>query len=151
MTGAYYVSTTLGNTFDCVYYHSDSLQAVAGAVGRNLTRSTQLIIQKKSYVKTLSDAEQYARRNSSRYFIYDDKNFLIWDKADEGTSVDTSVTDPASFSATDYSPSPGFSTRGFPASESGNELRIQPIPIKPQNFKMITITPFGQVILGTTR
>jgi prepilin-type N-terminal cleavage/methylation domain-containing protein len=151
-TGAYYVSGTAGDSFDCVYYHSDSLQATPDAVGRNLTRASQLIIQKKSLVEALSSTdEKYARYKSSQYFIYDDSKFLIWDKADEGTLVNTTTTVPTDFSASDYPLSPGFTTRGFPASESGNELRLTSIPIKPGNFKVITVTSFGQVMLGTTK
>jgi prepilin-type N-terminal cleavage/methylation domain-containing protein len=153
MTGAYYVYGTAGNTFDCVYYHSDSLQATPAAVGRNLTRSSQLIIQKKSLVEALASTdEKYARYKSSQFFIYDDSKFQIWDQADAISGiVNTTTTVPTDVSPSDYSPSPGFTTRGFPASESGNELRIMAIPIKQGDVKVITITPFGQVMLGTSR
>lgn len=52
-TGAYYVSSVTSNTFDCIYYHSDTFKATTDTVARNLTRSAQLIIMKKSYVDTL--------------------------------------------------------------------------------------------------
>ncbi|MBI5251600.1 MAG: prepilin-type N-terminal cleavage/methylation domain-containing protein [Desulfomonile tiedjei] len=142
-TGAYYVSGVTGGTFDCVYYHSDSVKETTGTVARNLTRAAQLIIQKKSFVKTLSQAEQKARYESGQFFIYDDNNYLVWDLADQLAGVDTN--------ATDYSPVVGFTTRGFSASEAGYQLRLTNIPLKPDDFKIISVNAFGQVLLGITR
>lgn len=151
--GAYYVSAVTNNTFDCVYYHSDQLKVTAAtadylstsyrppSAARNLTRSSQLIIRKKSTVDVLASSDQKALYGSGQYFVYDDKNFIIWDLADETSGVDTSTTT--------YKPIVGFTTRGFCAKETGQELRLNSVPARPHAFKIISITPFGQVMLGT--
>lgn len=152
--GAYYVSTFTNNTFDCVYYHSDQLKVTAAtadylstsyrppSAARNLTRSSQLIIRKKSDVQAITDLYvQKAIYASGKYFVYDDKNFIIWDYADEIAGKD--------INATTYSPIVGFTTRGFCATETGQELRLNSVPARPHAFKIISITPFGQVTLGT--
>lgn len=149
--GAFYVSSADVSTFDCVYYHSDAFKATTDTVARNLTRASQLIMVKKSYVDTLPTStnpdldERGAMLKSNQHFVYDDRYYLIWDKEDEGSSgLDTD--------ATTYSPSAGFTSRGFSASESGYEFRMTGLPKKDGgNFKIISITPFGQVLLGGTK
>jgi prepilin-type N-terminal cleavage/methylation domain-containing protein len=146
-TGAFYVTAADLSTFDCVYYHSDAFKATSETVARNLTRSSQLIMVKKSWVDTLPTNsnpaldERAAMYKSNQHFVYDDRYYRIWDKSDQGDSTTELAT---------YSPVVGFTSRGFSASESGYELRMTSIPIK-DSFKIISVSPFGQVFLGITK
>ncbi|AFM25807.1 pilus assembly FimT family protein [Desulfomonile tiedjei] len=145
--GTFYVSAATTSTFDCVYYHSDSVMVPPSpevAVARNLTRTAQLTIQKKSFIDTVSSSEkeafEAARSKNPQIFIYDETKYIIWDPNDVAAMIDTS--------ASTYTPVPAFSSRGFAADETGYQLRIALIPSKTESYKIIRISPFGQVGMG---
>jgi prepilin-type N-terminal cleavage/methylation domain-containing protein len=143
--GTFYVSASTANSFDCVYYHSDSVMVPPApnvAIGRNLTRTAQLSIQKKGslYVGGVTEDERNARYKNPQIFIYDESKFIVWDPNDVTAMVDTA--------ALTYTPVPAFSSRGFSSDETGYQLRIALIPSKTDAFRIIRISPFGQVGMG---
>lgn len=143
--GTFYVTAATASSFDCVYYHSDSVMVPPSpevAIARNLTRTAYLSIQKNSslYLPGVTQADRDARYKNPQIFIYDESKYIIWDPNDVTAMIDTS--------ASSYTPVPAFSSRGFSADETGYQLRIALIPSKTESYKIIRISPFGQVGMG---
>jgi prepilin-type N-terminal cleavage/methylation domain-containing protein len=146
--GTFYVSASTPSSFDCVYYHSDSVMVPLApnvALARNLTRTAQLSIQKKGYIDTLPETERNARYKNPQVFVYDQNKFTICDRSDFDDTQGIPKTDTAVLS---YSPVPAFSSRGFSSNEAGYDLRVTSVPPKPHSFRIIRISPFGQVGMG---
>jgi prepilin-type N-terminal cleavage/methylation domain-containing protein len=145
--GTYYITELLGTTGIKFYYYGEDTvdTSMAGTqLARNMTRASELIVKKRS---ALADPANLLSREyvDRRYFVYNDRYTLIWDKnattwkPEDGVAADKP---PKEFRVS-------FDSRGFAANGSGYQLGYGVASIKKsREINWIYVSPFGTIRPG---
>lgn len=136
--GTYYVTVLDANRFQCLHYTTLTTSDTTG-IARCLSRAGKLVIWKRSaFVSTYTTQEQQLRQmESDENFVYDDREFLVWN------GLDVAATQAADFFTV------SFTSRGFASVTTGYQVLVGTNPPKPSRMKYLTVFPSGKVQPGT--
>ncbi len=136
--GAYYVTALDANRFQCLHFTTLSTNDTTG-VARCLNRAGKLVIWKRSAFQATypTREEQLQQTESDENFVYDDRQFLVWNGLDAATTK-----------AADYF-TVSFTSRGFCSVNTGYQIVVGTNPQRNTKEKYVTIFPSGKVQPGT--